>query len=73
MLSRVVDNIFCCNMDNRNMLREITVKIGLKRIDTQKGVMVEVLIERQIYMRNVDGTFNKERPIENTMKVNIYY
>ena len=26
-------------------LREITVKIGLERIDTQEGVMVEVLLD----------------------------
>ena len=24
-------------------------------------------------MRNVDGSLNKERPIENTVEVNIYY
>jgi len=30
-------------------------------------------IKRLIYVRNVDGTFNKERPIENTIEVNIYY
>jgi len=24
-------------------------------------------------MRNMDGTFNKERPIEHTVEVNIYY
>ena len=24
-------------------------------------------------MRNVDGSFNKERPIEYTVEVNIYY
>ena len=30
-------------------------------------------IERPIYIRNVDRIFNKEGPIENTMKVNIYY
>jgi len=29
MLSRVINNTFCCNLDNRNMLREVTVKIGL--------------------------------------------
>ena len=27
------------------MLREVTVKIGLKRIDTQEGVIVEVLLD----------------------------
>jgi len=30
-------------------------------------------LERPINVRNVDGLFNKERPIENTVKVNIYY
>ena len=42
--SRVVDNIPCCNLNNGNMLREVTVKIGLERIDTQKGVIVETLL-----------------------------
>jgi len=79
------------------MLREVIVKIGLERIDTQKGVIVEALLdsdvmglvissefarkqgfklkkmEKLIYIRNVDGTFNKERSIENTVEVNIYY
>ena len=78
-------------------LREVTVKIGLERIDTQKGVIVEALLdsrvtglvmssefakkqgfklkklERPVNMRNVDGSFNKEGPIENTVEVNIYY
>ena len=78
-------------------LREVTVKIGLKRIDTQEGIIVEALLdsgatgivmssefakrqgfklkrlERLINVRNVDGSFNKEGPIENTVEVNIYY
>jgi len=78
-------------------LREVTVKIGLERIDTQEGVTVETLLdsgatglvmssefakkqgfklkklERSVNMRNVDRSFNKEGPIENTVKVNIYY
>ena len=29
-------------------------------------------IERFIYVRNVNGMFNKEGPIENTVEVNIY-
>ena len=73
------------------------MKIGLDRINTQKGVIVEVLldsratelvmsleftrkqkfklkkIERQIYVRNMYGTFNKKKQIENTVEVNIYY
>ena len=78
-------------------LREVTVKIGLERIDTQEGITVEVLLnsgatglvmssefakkqgfklkklERPINIRNVDGSFNKKEPIENTVEVNIYY
>ena len=30
-------------------------------------------IKNPIYVRNIDRIFNKERPIENTVEVNIYY
>ena len=96
-----MDNTFCCNLNNEELLRKVTVRIGvrigLERIDIQKGIMVEELldgkamglvissefarkqrfklkkIERLIYVRNVDGTFNKKGPIEHTVEVNIYY
>ena len=79
------------------MLREIIVKIGLERIDTQEDVNVEVLlnnrviglvislefarkqefklkkIDKSIYMKNMNGSFNKERPIEYIVEINIYY
>jgi len=82
---------------NKNTLREVTVKIGLERIDTQEGIIVEALLdrramdlvislefarkqefklkkfERPIYIRNINGMFNKERPIEHTVEVNIFY
>jgi len=32
-----------------------------------------IKIERLIYVRNVNEMFNKERPIENTVKINIFY
>ena len=78
-------------------MREVTVKIGLERIDIQKEITVEMLldssvtglvmiseftrkkvfklkkIERLIYIRNVNGCFNKERPIKHIIEVNIYY
>ena len=81
----------------RKILREVTVKIGLERIDIQEGITVEALLdsgamglvmssefarkqgfklkklERLMNVRNVDGSFNKEGLIENTVKVNIYY
>ena len=73
------------------------VKIGLERIDTQEGIMVEALLDsratelvmslefarkqgfklkklnRHMYIRNVDSSFNKEGPIEHMVEVNIYY
>ena len=30
-------------------------------------------IKNPIYVRNMDKTFNKKRPIEDTVEVNIYY
>ena len=45
MLSRIVNNTLYYNLDNRNMLREVTVKIGLERIDNQKEVTIEVLLD----------------------------
>jgi len=92
-----MENTSCCNLNNRDMLKEVTVKIELKRINMQEGMIVEVLldsgaiglvmssefirkqefklkrIERLIYMRNMDGMFNKEELIEHTVVVNIYY
>ena len=32
MLSRVIENKSCCNLDNGDILREVIVKIGLERI-----------------------------------------
>jgi len=30
-------------------------------------------LERPVNVKNVDGSFNKEGPIENTVEINIYY
>ena len=73
------------------------VKIELERINIQKEITVEILLdsgamglvmslefarkqgfklkklERPMNVRNVDGSLNKEGPIENTVEVNIYY
>jgi len=45
MLTRVMDNKFCYNLDNGNILRKVIVKIGLERIDTHEEVTVEVLLD----------------------------
>jgi len=76
----------------RRTLREVMVKIGLERIDTQERVTVEALLDSGVtglvmssefakkqgfklkkLERPVNGSFNKEGPIENTVEVNIYY
>ena len=97
MLSRVVENTSTYDLDKGDLLREVTVKIGLERIDTQEGIMVEVLLDsgttglvmslefvkkrefklkkldRPMYVRNVNGLLNKEKPIKHMVEVNIYY
>jgi len=45
MLSRVMENTSCCNLDNIDILREVTVKIRLERIDTQEEMIVKVLLD----------------------------
>ena len=45
MLARVTDNTSIHNLDKEDLLREVTVKIGLERIDTQEGITVEALLD----------------------------
>jgi len=45
MFARITDNTFMHNLDKENLLREVTVKIGLKRIDMQKEITVEALLD----------------------------
>ena len=45
MVSRVIKNKFCYNLNNGDILREVTVKIGLERINTQEEVTVEALLD----------------------------
>ena len=73
------------------------MKIGLEKMDMQKGIIVEVLLdsgatglvmspefakkqgfklkklERPMHVKNIDGSLNKEGPIEHMVEVNIYY
>jgi len=61
MLSRVVDNTFCYNLDNENMLREITVKVGLEITNTQEGVTVEALSDSRIIRLVMSSEFAKNK------------
>jgi len=40
-----VNNTSGCKLNNRNILREVTLKIRLERINTQERVIVEVLLD----------------------------
>jgi len=61
MLNRVVDNIFSCNLNKRNILREVTVKIGLERIDIQKEVIVEALLDSKATRLVMSSEFTKKQ------------
>ena len=89
MLSRVIDNISCCDLNNRDILKEFMTwrELILKKVLLDSRATELVMssefsrkqgfklkkIERLIYVRNMDSFFNKERPIEHMVKINIYY
>ena len=69
-------------LERINMQEEITVEVlldsgvtGLVMSSdfTRKQEFRLKKIERLIYVRNVDRSFNKEGPIEHMVEVNIYY
>ena len=45
MLARVTNNTSIHNLDKGDLLREVTVKIGLERIDMQERIIVEELLD----------------------------
>ena len=61
MLSRVIDNISCCNLNNGNILREVIVKIGLERIDRQEGVTVKTLLDSGVAGLLISSEFAKKQ------------
>ena len=44
ILTRATEKISCYSLNNRDLLREVTIKIGLERIDIQEEVTVEMLL-----------------------------
>ena len=45
MLARIIDNTSMHNLNKEDLLREVTVKIGLERIDMQEGITVKALLD----------------------------
>jgi len=61
MLSRVIQNTFYCNLNNGNILREVTVKIRLERIDIQEEIMVEALLDSRAIRLVMSSEFTKKQ------------
>ena len=55
-----MENKSCCNLDNENILREVTVKIGLKRIGIQEGVIVEMLLDSRAIELVMSSEFTRK-------------
>ena len=47
ILSRVIDNTSCYDLNNEDMLRKVIVKIRLEKINIQKEVTVEALLNNR--------------------------
>jgi len=60
MLTKVINNISGCNLDNRDILREVTVIIELERIDIQEGIIVEVLLDSDVTGLVISSEFVKK-------------
>ena len=61
MLSRVAENTFSYNLDKEDLLREVIVKIGLERIDTQEGITVEALLDSGVMGLVINLEFGKKQ------------
>jgi len=61
ILSRVIDNTFCCEPKNEKLLREVTVKIGLERINTQEGVIVKALLDSNAIRLVISSEFVRKQ------------
>ena len=61
MLTRVTDNITMCNLDKGDLLRDVMVKIGLERIDTQEGITVEALLDSGVMGLVMSSEFAKKQ------------
>ena len=61
MLSKVVNNTSSCNLNNGDTLREVMVKIGLERINTQEGVIIKVLLDSRAMGLVISSEFAKKQ------------
>ena len=73
MLTRTINNTSCCNLDNGDMLRKVTVKIGLERIDMQEGITVEALLDNRATELVMSSEFAKKQKFKLKKIENLIY
>jgi len=56
-----MDNTAGCDLNNEEALREVTVKIGLERVDMQKGITVEALLDSSAMGLVMSSEFTKKQ------------
>ena len=54
-----MNNISRCNF-NRNVLREVTIKIGLEKINIQKEIIVEILLNSGVTELVISSKFARK-------------
>ena len=66
-------------LERINIEEGVTVKMLLDNGITELIISLEFIrkqrfkIKKLIYIRNIDGSFNKEKPIKYIVEINIYY
>ena len=74
MLTRTIDNTSYYNLDNGDMLRKVTVKIRLERINIQEGIMVEALLDSEAIGLVISSEFAKQQgfKLKKNKKTNLH-
>ena len=57
----MLNNTFYYNLDNEDILRKVTVKIGLERIDIQKGITVKMLLNNRVIKLVISLKFTRKQ------------
>jgi len=55
-----MENTFCYNINNRNMFREVIMKIGLEKIDMQEEMTVKVLLDNRAIGLVISSEFTRK-------------
>ena len=56
-----MNNTSCCEPNNKKLLREVTVKIRLEKINIQEEVMVEVLLDSKATELVISSEFARKQ------------